>query len=49
MKVVLITPALNEAASIGTVVDQAVAAGYPVVVVDDGSTDRTGAIAREAG
>ncbi len=49
MKIMLITPALNEAASIGTVVEQAVAAGYPVVVVDDGSTDRTGAIAREAG
>ncbi len=49
MMLVLITPALNEAAFIGTVVDQAVAAGYPVVVVDDGSTDRTALVAREAG
>ncbi len=49
MKVVLITPALNEAASIGPVLDRAMAAGYPVIVVDDGSTDGTGRIARERG
>lgn len=45
----LITPALNEQESVGDVVRSAVAAGYPSIVVDDGSTDATGAIAREAG
>src|SRR6058998_499243 len=50
MKIVLIVPALNEAAAVGDlvrrvprdIVDE-------VIVVDNGSTDRTAAVARAAG
>ena len=50
MKIVLIVPALNEAAAVGDlvrrvprdIVDE-------VIVVDNASTDRTAAVAREAG
>ena len=49
MKVSVIIPALNEEASIGLVV-QAVREHVPhVVVVDNGSTDDTAHVAREAG
>lgn len=50
MKVALIIPALNEAAAIGDVVD-AVPRGSvaEVVVVDNGSTDRTAEVAAQAG
>ena len=48
-RVVLITPALNEAASVTDVVHAGTAAGYRMIVVDDGSTDDTGALARAAG
>jgi flavin-dependent dehydrogenase len=41
-------PVFNEAATIGDVVERARLHG-PVLVVDDGSTDRTAAIARAAG
>lgn len=46
-----VIPALNAERTIGSVVTQVLSAlGTPlVVVVDDGSTDRTGAVAREAG
>jgi glycosyltransferase involved in cell wall biosynthesis len=47
----IVIPAKNEAASIGEVVAIA-KAEYPdaeIIVVDDGSTDNTGAVAKEAG
>jgi glycosyltransferase involved in cell wall biosynthesis len=47
-RVGLVIPALNEAASIGTVVSNAAAYGLPIVT-DDGSTDRTGEVAAAAG
>ena len=48
---VAIVPARNEAASIGSVVDEihAFDPGLEIVVVDDGSTDRTAAIAEARG
>lgn len=46
----IVIPALNEAASIGSVISRArLHAGADVVVVDDGSTDDTRAIALEHG
>lgn len=49
-RLLVIVPALDEAESIAAVVDDARAVlGADVVVVDDGSTDRTGAIAAQAG
>jgi len=50
MKVVVIIPALNEAACIGDVVQEALAQSVSeVVVVDNGSTDSTAQVARQAG
>ena len=46
--IVALIPAFNEAPRIGAVV-LAVRAHVPVLVVDDGSTDRTAEVAREAG
>ena len=48
---VAIVPALNEAATIGRVIQEirAVDPGFEIVVVDDGSDDGTGAIAEAAG
>ncbi len=48
-RVVVAIPALNESRSIGSVVQDLVLRGYACVVVDDGSSDRTGAAARQAG
>jgi glycosyltransferase involved in cell wall biosynthesis len=48
-RVLLIVPALNEQDSIGAVVRGGRQHGYDVCVVDDGSVDRTGARASEAG
>lgn len=51
MKASVVMPAKNEAATVATVVS-AIRARYPdfeVIVVDDGSTDRTAAVASEAG
>ena len=50
-KPLALIPAFNESAIIGQVVGRirAVAPELPIVVVDDGSTDGTGAIARTAG
>ncbi|SEG69580.1 glycosyltransferase family 2 protein [Halopseudomonas aestusnigri] len=51
MKVSVVMPAKNEAATVAIVVS-AIRALYPdveVIVVDDGSTDRTAALASEAG
>ena len=45
----VIIPAYNEGGSIARVVAQVREAGWDVVVVDDGSTDRTAALAAEAG
>ncbi|MFN8176562.1 MAG: glycosyltransferase family 2 protein [bacterium] len=50
MRVLAIVPAYNEADTVGEVARAIVAlAGIDVVVVDDGSTDDTARIAREAG
>ncbi|MSO96066.1 MAG: glycosyltransferase family 2 protein [Thermoleophilia bacterium] len=50
-RIVAIVPAFNEAGAIGGVVDAIRAAdpAYDVVVIDDGSSDETGAIARSRG
>ena len=45
----VVIPALNEGRSVGGVVRAVRAEGFDVVVVDDGSSDDTGARAREAG
>ena len=45
----MIVPAFNEEASVGAVVRAIVGLGLPVVVIDDGSTDGTGSVARSAG
>lgn len=47
--VVVAVPALNEASTISRVVSDIIAAGFECVVIDDGSTDETAAIARRAG
>jgi glycosyltransferase involved in cell wall biosynthesis len=48
---VAIVPALNEAESIGGVIDEirAFDSGFEIVVVDDGSVDRTAEVARKRG
>jgi len=45
----VVIPAFNEAASIRRVIDQVKTVGLDVVVVDDGSTDDTAAIAESIG
>ena len=45
----MIVPAYNEGPAIGPVVSELVDHGYRVVVVDDGSRDRTGSEARSSG
>lgn len=47
--IVAVIPALNEATRIGIVVRDARAHANEVIVVDDGSTDGTGAVAEKAG
>jgi glycosyltransferase involved in cell wall biosynthesis len=49
MKVLALIPALNAAGSIGKVIRDCKAVNEDVVVIDDGSMDRTAEIAREAG
>jgi glycosyltransferase involved in cell wall biosynthesis len=44
-----VVPAYNEATRIGPVIESLVAQGLPVLVVDDGSRDRTAAAASAAG
>jgi glycosyltransferase involved in cell wall biosynthesis len=50
-RVLIIVPAWNEARSVGTTVREIRAASpdYDVAVIDDGSTDGTAAVARQAG
>jgi hypothetical protein len=48
-RTLVVVPAWNESASIGAVVADLCATGLPVLVVDDGSTDDTGALAAAAG
>ena len=50
-RVLIIVPAWNEARNVGTTVREimAVDGDYDVIVVDDGSTDSTAAVARDAG
>ncbi len=51
MKVSVVLPAKNEAAAVGTTIRQIIALhpGVEVIVVNDGSTDETGAVAEAAG
>lgn len=49
LKIVVIIPALNEEAAIGQVVREIPPLASNVIVVDNGSTDRTAERAREAG
>lgn len=49
MRIVCVVPAHNEESTIGAVVRKAKDHSSLVLVVDDGSTDRTGAIAKEYG
>jgi glycosyltransferase involved in cell wall biosynthesis len=50
-RVVAIVPAFNEEGAVGGVIDgiRAFDPSFDIVVVDDGSTDRTAAVARERG
>jgi glycosyltransferase involved in cell wall biosynthesis len=47
--VLVLVPAFNEEGSVGSVVDEVVRHGYDVLVIDDGSVDRTADKARRAG
>lgn len=47
--IVVAVPALNEALTISRVVSDVISAGFECVVIDDGSTDETAAIARREG
>lgn len=49
MNALVVMPAFNEQGSVAEVVAAVHGAGLPVCVVDDGSTDATGSLAREAG
>ena len=49
VKTLVVVPAFDEAASVAEVVDRVTAVGYPVLVVDDGSTDSTASLAQSAG
>lgn len=49
MKFAILIPAHNEAKAIGPLVNAVRQKGYDVVVVDDGSADKTGEIARSQG
>lgn len=46
---VAVIPALNEEATIGMVVEAVLGQGFPAIVVNDASRDRTSAAARRAG
>jgi glycosyltransferase involved in cell wall biosynthesis len=48
-KVLVVVPAWNEQASIAKVVSELKTRGFDVLVIDDGSTDKTSFIARQSG
>ena len=48
-EVLIVVPAYNESATIGKVVSQILQEGFSCVVVDDGSEDDTGQLAKSAG
>lgn len=45
----VVVPAYNEAPVIAPVITQLIKLNYAVIIVDDGSTDRTGQVAALAG
>jgi hypothetical protein len=45
----IVIPAFNEVASIAAIVGRVLSAGFPALVVDDGSTDDTARVAAQAG
>lgn len=49
MNICVVIPSYNESQNIGPVVKSLCARGFDVVVVDDGSTDGTGSIAKDQG
>lgn len=49
VRALLLVPARNEAATIGSIVRDCHQAGFTVWVIDDASTDGTGEVARKAG
>src|SRR3989338_8747027 len=49
MKVYAIIPGYNEAARIGSVIKEVAKYADEVIAVDDGSSDGTGSVAKEAG
>ena len=49
MKTLILIPALNAERSVGAVVRDCMLVSRDVLVIDDGSSDRTGEVAREAG
>ena len=48
-QVLVVIPALDEEGSVGSVVREVRAAGYPALVIDDGSVDRTAEVAESEG
>lgn len=48
-RIVIVVPAFNEAARLGGVLDNLARTRHRIVVVDDGSWDRTADVARQAG
>ena len=48
-EVLIVVPAYNESATIGKVIGQILQEGFSCVVVDDGSEDNTGQLAKNAG
>lgn len=49
MRTLVVIPALNESRSIAKVIESVRAEGFDLVVVDDGSSDGTGQVARDHG
>jgi glycosyltransferase involved in cell wall biosynthesis len=49
MKPCVIIPAYNEAANIGSIIKKVKDEGFEAVVIDDGSQDKTAAIAKQSG
>src|SRR5690348_5435065 len=48
MKIAVVIPAHNEARTIGPLVESVRALGHDCIVIDDGSQDKTGELARQA-